>query len=143
MIAKNAVISGSVFSLVVAALGFPVIAVAQDAPRPRGFYPNVVVTTHDNLSLEFLNEAVTRPEECSAAADLIANTVRASCPACSVTRQHCPRALESGQRKLLSDEPIDIPSSRLPNGVVAYHSDDPSRALAACEQTERLTDSRR
>jgi len=117
-------------------------AVPQDSSRSRGFYPNVVITTHDNLSLEFLNEAVSKLEDCNAAADTIANTVRASCPACSVTAQQCRSELASAQRKLLSEDPIEMPSSRLPNGVVAYVSSDPGSALAACQQTERLTESR-
>jgi UDP-N-acetylmuramyl pentapeptide phosphotransferase/UDP-N-acetylglucosamine-1-phosphate transferase len=116
-------------------------AIAQDSPRSRGFYPNVVITTHDNLSLEFLNEAVSRLENCNAAADMIADTVRASCPACSVTTQQCRNELADTQRKLLSEDPIEMPSSRLPNGVVAYVSSDPGSALAACRQTERLTES--
>src|SRR5215471_1429171 len=113
-------------------------AAAQDSPRLRGFYPNVVITTHDNLSLEFLNEAVSKLEDCNAAADLIAYTVRASCPACSVTKQQCSRELDAAQRRLLSEDPIEMPSSRLPHGVVAYVSSDPGSALAACQQTERL-----
>src|SRR5262249_23160854 len=117
-------------------------AFAQDIARSWGFHTNVVITTHDNLILEFLNEAVSKVEDCNAAADLIANTVQASCPACTVTKQVCPRDLSPAQRKLLSGDPIEIPSSRLPNGVVAYLSDDPRRALAACQQTERLTESR-
>src|SRR5262249_33452605 len=121
---------------------FVTAAAAQDSSRIRGFYPNVVITTHDNLSLEFLNEAVSKLEDCNASADMIANTVRASCPVCSVTRQQCSRELDAAQRRLLSEDPIEMPSSRLPNGVVAYVSSDPGSALAACRQTERLTESR-
>jgi UDP-GlcNAc:undecaprenyl-phosphate GlcNAc-1-phosphate transferase len=136
-LAKRVVLLLALPGLVVAAG-----AVSQDSPRLRGFYPNVVITTHDNLSLEFLNEAVSKLEDCNTAADMIANTVLASCPACSVTTQQCRRELASAQRKLLSEDPIEMPSSRLPNGVVAYVSSDPGSALAACQQTERLTESR-
>jgi UDP-N-acetylmuramyl pentapeptide phosphotransferase/UDP-N-acetylglucosamine-1-phosphate transferase len=141
-IASPALAKGGALAIAFAGLLISASALAQDSPRSRGFYPNVAITTHDNLSLEFLNEAVPRLEDCNAAADMIANTVRASCPTCSVTKQQCPRELAAPQRKLLSEEPIEMPSSRLPNGIVAYLSQDPGSALAACQQTERLTVSR-
>ena len=115
------------------------VAGAQLHLHGRLYYSNVVITTHDNLSLEFLNEGVSRLEDCQAAAAMIADTIRASCPACTVTKQQCPGELEGPQQKLLSEEPIEPPSSRLPHGVVAYISGNIGTALAACQETERVT----
>jgi UDP-GlcNAc:undecaprenyl-phosphate GlcNAc-1-phosphate transferase len=142
LIVRTAFANRGALLLAFAGLAVSLAAVAQDSPRLRGFYPNVVITTHDNLSLEFLNAAVSKLEDCNAAADLIANTVLASCTACSVVKLQCPTKLEPRHERLLSEQPFETPSSRLPKGVVAYLSDDPGRALAACQQTERLTGSR-
>jgi len=102
------------------------------------YYANIAITTHDNLNLEFLNEGVSRMEDCQAAAAMIANTIRASCPKCTVTKQQCAAELERRHEKLLSEEPIEIPSSRLPKGVVAYLSDNQQVALASCREAERI-----
>ena len=123
--------------LVIAGLFVAAVA-AQHTLRGRLYFPNVAITTHDNLNLEFLNEGVSSGEDCQAAAAMIANTVRASCPTCAVTKQQCPRELEGLQQKLLSEEPIGMPSSRLPKGVVAYLSDNQELALASCREAERL-----
>jgi UDP-N-acetylmuramyl pentapeptide phosphotransferase/UDP-N-acetylglucosamine-1-phosphate transferase len=121
---------------------FVAAVAAQHYLHVRLYFANVAITTHDNLSLEFLNEGVSTGETCQAAAAMIANTVRASCPACTVTKQQCQRELEGLQQKLLSEEPIEMPTSRLPHGVVAYISDNVDSALAACRETERLTGTR-
>ena len=113
------------------------VAVMQHYLRGRLYYPNVVIGTRDNMSLEFLNEGVSRVEECQAIAATIANTVRAGCPTCRIVKQQCTAELESRHRKLLSDEPIPAPSSRFPKGIVAYLSDDPELALASCRDAER------
>jgi UDP-N-acetylmuramyl pentapeptide phosphotransferase/UDP-N-acetylglucosamine-1-phosphate transferase len=128
----------AIVPIVLACLLVAAVAGAQHYLLGRLYYPNVVIKTQDNMSLEFLNEGVTRVEDCEAATDMIANTIRASCPMCSVTQQQCPAELESRQRRLLSDEPIETPSSRLPKGVVAYISDNRELALAACREAERL-----
>jgi UDP-N-acetylmuramyl pentapeptide phosphotransferase/UDP-N-acetylglucosamine-1-phosphate transferase len=112
-------------------------AFAQDSARLRGFYANVVITTQDDLNLEFLNEAVASVDDCRAAAALIANTVRASCTTCRVIKLECPTKLEPRHQRLLSELPVDVPSSRLPRGVVAYLSSNPELALASCREAER------
>ena len=131
--AKRAIAPLVIAGLVVAAVA------TQYTLRSQLYYPNVAVTTHDNLNLEFLNEGVSTEEACQASAAMIASTIRASCPACTVTKQQCPRELEGLQQQLLSENPIAMPSSRLPHGVVAYISDNNDAALAACRETERLT----
>jgi UDP-N-acetylmuramyl pentapeptide phosphotransferase/UDP-N-acetylglucosamine-1-phosphate transferase len=126
------------FLLALTGLSASSAAVSQDAPRPRGFYPNVLITTHDNLSLEFLNEAVASMGDCKAAAAMIASTVQASCTKCSVVKLQCVTRLDAQQQKLLSEEPVEMPSSRLPRGVVAYLSDVQELALASCRAAEKL-----
>src|SRR5215472_9241610 len=135
-IAPPAALRRCVALLVLAGLLAAMPALAQDSPRSRGFYANVVITTQDDLRLEFLNDAVASADDCRAAADLIANTVRASCTTCSVLELQCSSKLEPRHERLLSEEPVDIPSSRLPRGVVAYLSGNPQLALASCQAAE-------
>lgn len=112
--------------------------VAQAPQRSDAFYANVVITIRDDLKLEFLNEAVPTLDDCKAAAAMIANTVLASCTTCRVVELQCPTKLSPRQQRLLSEEPVEMPSSRLPKGVVAYLSDNRKLALASCREAERL-----
>src|SRR5882672_5652125 len=127
MLTKTAITQIALAALLVAA-----VFVTQNNLRGPLYYPNVVIATHDNLSLEFLNEGVSKGEDCQAATAMIADTIRASCPNCSVTRQECRRELEGVHARLLSGEPIEMASSRLPHGIVTYLSDNIAVALAAC-----------
>ena len=105
----------------------------------RVYYPHVVVEAQENVRLEFLQPGLLRNEACESAVATIADAIRASCPACRVAIRQCAGKLEPAYEKLLSEDPIEMPSSRLPHGVVTYVSDDKALALAACRETERLT----
>jgi UDP-N-acetylmuramyl pentapeptide phosphotransferase/UDP-N-acetylglucosamine-1-phosphate transferase len=111
--------------------------------RDHVYYPHVVVEAQENVKLEFLQHGLFRNEACQAAVTTIADAIRVTCPTCRVTLRQCPGRLEPAYEKLLSEEPIEMPSSRLPQGVVTYLSDDKALALAACRETERLTGSDR
>jgi lipopolysaccharide/colanic/teichoic acid biosynthesis glycosyltransferase len=120
-------------SLLIAAIG------AAQLLGARVYYPHVVVEAVENVRLEFLQEGLANGADCDAAAAAIVDAVRASCPTCRVATQQCRDRLEPRYEKLLSEEPIAMPSSRLPHGVVAYVSDNQGLALAACSESERLT----
>src|SRR5712691_4880309 len=105
----------------------------------RVYYPHVVVEAQENVRLEFLQHGLLRDEACQSAVATIVEAIRVSCPTCRVAIRQCPGKLEPAYENLLSEEPIEMPSSRLPRGVVAYLSDDKALALAACRETERLT----
>jgi len=105
----------------------------------RAYYPHVVVESQENVRLEFLQQGLLKSEACQSAVAIIADAVRASCPACRVAIRQCAGKLEPEYEKLLSEDPIEMPSSRLPQGVVTYISDNKALALAACRETERLT----
>ena len=109
----------------------------------RVYYPHVVVEAQENVRLEFLQHGLLKDEACQSAVATIADSIRASCPSCRVAVRQCPRKLEPAYEKLLSEEPIEMPSSRLPHGVVTYISDNKALALAACRETERLTGANR
>ena len=103
------------------------------------YYPHVLVETQENVSLEFLQHGLRKDETCQAAVATIADAIRVSCPACRIAIRQCSGKFEPAYEKLLSEEPIGMPSSRLPRGIVAYVSDNKALALAACRETERLT----
>ena len=118
-----------------------VIAVAGAAQFLHGrlYYAHVVVEAQDNLKLEFLQQGRPKAEDCRSATAAVAGAIKASCPACRVTLQHCPSKLEAEYERLLSEMPVALPTSRLPdNGVVAYSSANESFTLAACREAERL-----
>lgn len=107
--------------------------------RGHAHYPHVAIEAQAGVRLEFLREGLLEREDCRSATATVAEAIRASCPACRIAIQECLERLDPDQERLLSEKPIAVPSSRLPNGVVAYLSKDSSLALAACRETERLS----
>ena len=130
---KRALTSIAVAGLLVAAIG------AAQFLRGRVYYPHVIVEVQNNARLEFLQEGVPKDADCQATTAAIADTIRVTCPTCRVATKQCPGKLEPEREKLFSEEPIAVPSSRMPHGVVLYLSDDKELALAACRETERLS----
>src|SRR6266571_5197456 len=118
---------------------FIAVAGATHFLHGRVYYPHVVVEAQENVRLEFLQQGLPRNEACESAVATIADAIRASCPACRVAIRQCSGRLEPAYEKLLSEDPIEMPSSRFPHGVVAYVSDNKALALAACREAERLT----
>jgi len=133
LLGKKALTSIAIAGLLAAAIG------AAQFLRGRVYYPHVVVEVPNNARLEFLQEGVPKDADCQATTAAIADTIRVTCPACRVATRQCPGKLEPEREKLLSEEPIAVPSSRMPHGVVIYLSDNKELALAACRETERLT----
>src|SRR6266850_1273460 len=118
---------------------FVAVVAATHFLHGRVYHPHVVVDTQENVRLEFLQTGLLKSEACESAVATIADAIRASCPACRVAIRQCAGKLEAALEKLLSEDPIEMPSSRLPHGVVTYVSDNKALALAACRETERLT----
>jgi len=118
---------------------FTAVAGAAHFLHGRVYYPHVVVEAQENVRLEFLQLGLRKDEACQAAVAAIADAIRASCSSCRIAIRQCSGNLEPAYEKLLSEDPIETPSSRLPHGVVTYLSDNQALALAACRETERLT----
>src|SRR5438552_447576 len=127
------------YAPIAAVAAFIAVVGATHFLHGRVYYPHVVVESRENVRLEFLQQGLLKSEACQSAVATIADAIRASCPACRVAIRHCPGRLEPAYEKLLSEDPIEMPSSRLPQGVVTYLSDNKALALAACRETERLT----
>ncbi len=118
---------------------FTAVVAATHFFHGRVYYPHVVVEAQENVRLEFLQHGLRKDEACQAAVATIAEAIRVSCPTCRVAIRQCPGGPEPAYEKLLSEDPIETPSSRLPRGIVTYVSDNKALALAACRETERLT----
>lgn len=105
------------------------------------YYPHVIVETPAKVKvrLDFVDRGRPKADDCQTAATVIADIVRATCPTCQVTMQRCSSKLEAEYERLLSEEPVVMPTFRVPNGVVAYSSTNTEVALVACQETERLT----
>jgi UDP-GlcNAc:undecaprenyl-phosphate GlcNAc-1-phosphate transferase len=127
------------YAPIAAVVLFIAVVAATHFLHGRVYHPHVVVDTQENVRLEFLQSGLLKSETCESAVATIADAIRASCPACRVAIRECPGKLEAALEKLLSEDPIEMPSSRLPHGVVTYVSDNKALALAACRETERLT----
>jgi len=109
--------------------------------RGRVYYPHVVVEAEQKVKLEFLQHGLQKGEDCQAAVATVAQAIRVSCPSCRIALQECSSELAPALETLLSEEPLALPSSRLPRGIVTYQSDDGALALAACREAERVSSS--
>ncbi len=94
------------------------------------------------IDITFLFNGRRDKTSCETLAVNVTNSMLAVCPTCQTKAKQCLDSLEPQHRKLLSAEPLDIPSARLPDGVSTYHALNPEIALAACQESEKLTSSR-
>ena len=117
---------------------FIAIVAATYWVRGQAYYPHVVVDAQQVVRLEFLQRSLRSEEDCQAAVATVARAIGASCPGCKIVLQECSVGPLPEFEALLSERPIDLPSSRLPRGVVTYLSEDRALALAACREAERV-----
>src|SRR5437773_8272149 len=136
-------LTNKAYAPVAAVAAFIAVVGATHFLHGRVYYPHVVVEAQENVRLEFLQHGLRKDEACQSAVATIADAIRVSCPACRIPIRECSGKLEPAYEKLLSEDPIERPSSRLPHGVVTYVSDNKALALAACRETERLTGANR
>jgi UDP-N-acetylmuramyl pentapeptide phosphotransferase/UDP-N-acetylglucosamine-1-phosphate transferase len=114
---------------------FSTLAVLQPPTRRHAY---MIVEMPQNLSITFLLNGRERAADCEATVANLASALLASCPTCRIKQLQCLTKLDSNLRQLLSSEPLDTASARLPDGVVSYTSPDPATALATCQASQRL-----
>lgn len=132
-----AVSTQSQISALIAALLilFSTLAVLQPPIRHNAY---MIIEAPENLSITFMFNGRDRAVDCDATIVNLASATLASCPACRIKQLQCLSELNSTQQRLLSSEPLDTPSARLPSGVVVYTAPDPATALATCQESQRL-----
>jgi len=106
------------------------------------YYPYVEMGVQGGIDITFLFNGRKDKTSCETLVANVTNSMLAVCPTCQIKVKQCLDSLEPQHRKLLSAEPLDIPSARLPDGVSTYHALNPDDALTACRESEKLTASR-
>lgn len=114
-----------------------VAAIAVIPLRDASRYPYIIVEAPDGLRVTFLHSG--RPEAAKCRADVakIVTAIQAKCVACRIIEENCLDRLEPGQIRMLATAPLDLPSARLPDGIVTFKSASPGVALAVCRESER------
>lgn len=100
------------------------------------YYPHLVVNTSGTVDTDFLVPGRRGKANCERVLDNMAHAIASVCPECVVKQRQCFSSLNPKQRRILSSEPLDVPSSRLSDAVVTYRSADAKLALLACTESE-------
>src|SRR4051812_32369184 len=105
----------STVRFIVAASVFAALVFAAEffGNRP-GYYPSVVVDVPTDLQITFVRRPRATVESCQLVASGIANSISATCPTCNVRVQPCSVDSDRGFAKLLGEEPLAVPSARVP-----------------------------
>ena len=111
--------------------------------RTTLYYPSLQIRAPGDVEFAFLFNGRRNKASCERLTTNVANTVLAVCRDCTTTEKRCLESLEPRHRQLLSTEPLDVASARLPDGgVVTYQARDPKAALAVCRESERQASAR-
>lgn len=107
--------------------------------RDTLYYRHVVMEVDDDMRLEFVHYGLVDQSACERDLATVLGAIEKTCGACRILEKQCLKGLSSEQLSLLSEKPVNMPSARLPDGVVAYISTNHDAALAACKESERQT----
>lgn len=115
--------------------GVAVIAVIplRDASR----YPYIIIEGPEGLRATFLHRGRPKSAQCEADVAKFVVAIQAKCVACKIVEKNCLDKLEPDQSQMLAAAPLDVPSARLPDGIVTFRSPNPGAAIAVCRETER------
>ncbi len=109
----------------------------------KAFYPYAEISVPGGVYITFLFNGRRQKASCENLAATVTNGMLAVCPACRAKVTKCIDTLDPQNRTmLLSADPLDVPSARIPDGVMAYHAVDPAIALLVCQESERRISSR-
>jgi len=104
------------------------------------YYPSVAISAPGGVNVNFLFNGREDQSYCQQLLTNVANSMLSVCPTCQIKQKVCAETLGAEQQKLLSAEPLDVASVRMPDGgVITYNSGDPAIALAACQTTAQQT----
>jgi len=104
------------------------------------YFPVVEYTTPDDIHVTMLKYGETDVPRCERSVSQVAGSVRASCPACKYV-ERCARGLDATHRKILSREPLAMPSLRTQNGrlTLTVTAKTPELALGVCQMVAEQT----
>jgi len=136
----------AILSVVGALLIAMLIAGAIYERRPQ-FFPYVVMQSGETLQVRFLLHARAARGACESQVQRVAQTLLAQCPTCGIPEAHCLEKLDPVQRKVLYGHPVDVPTMRMPEGVLVFFAASPDLALQTCmesaTQAKRIVPGRR
>ncbi|MGE5526738.1 MAG: MraY family glycosyltransferase [Rhodospirillaceae bacterium] len=104
------------------------------------YYPSFTMSASGHANVDFLFNWQPSKASCEATLDNVTHSIVAACPSCTLEKKECRSSLDPSQRRLLSAEPLSVPSSRIPGGVVVYRSSQPDIAMSACLESDRQSD---
>jgi UDP-N-acetylmuramyl pentapeptide phosphotransferase/UDP-N-acetylglucosamine-1-phosphate transferase len=134
----SAVSAQSLVSVLIAALLILFSALAVFRP-PSSHHAYMIIEAPENLSITFLLNPRERAADCEATIANLGSAILASCPTCRIKRLQCVTELAPAQHGLLSSEPLDTPSARLPGGVAVYSAPNMATALGACRESQNFS----
>jgi hypothetical protein len=105
--------------------------------REASRYPYIIIEAPDGLRATFLHRGRPKPAQCEADVAKFVAAIQSKCPTCKFVEQNCLDKLEPNQSEMLAATPLDLPSARLPDGIVTFKSRNPIAALAVCRESER------
>ena len=105
--------------------------------RGNNYYPQLHVTTPEEISMQFLMRAQDTTSACEKVLARIQQIVTVNCPNCTFSSQQCIKQLSPQQERILSDAPLSQPSAHIPDGVITYSAPKNADALAACMGTQQ------
>ena len=107
------------------------------------YFPVVEYSASENIRISLLKNGELDKSACEQTLSQVAKLIRASCPSCTIL-EHCFRGLDAERRRILSREPISMPSARIPGGglTMTFSTQDPQLALELCRQTEQQSATR-
>lgn len=104
------------------------------------YFPVVEYSAPENIHVVVLTNGEPDKSGCEQSAGKLASVIRANCPNCTYV-EHCSRGLDDAQKKILSREPLVVPSLRTQGGNLhmTISAQDPQLALSVCRLAEQQT----
>ena len=101
-------------------------------------FPVVEYSTPESIRIALFKNGELERASCELGIAKVAAAIRKSCPGCMVI-ERCIRGLDAERRKILSREPLSMPSVRMPGGklTMTFSTSDPQLALSVCQQSEQ------
>lgn len=126
--------------VLILALAVALTAAAIEFLPETLYFPVVEYAAPENIHVALFKHGELEQSSCEQDANRVASTIRARCPACRVVGR-CLRGLDAERRKILSREPLALPSARKAGGTLTmtFSSPDAQLALTVCRQTEQQT----
>ena len=123
--------------VLVPALLTAVAVIAVIPLRDVSLYPYIIIEAPDGLRATFLHRGRPQAGKCEGDVAKFVTAIQSKCPDCKIVEQNCLDKLEPNQSQMLAAGPLDVPSARLPDGIVTFKSTNPNAALAVCRESER------